>query len=248
VIAGADDPGDRPVGSHLLDEAATNDVDVIGVDQIGPRPSVDVVLAHASPSSDRDRRSPSPPAWSRCECSRSFRRSCAHTVWNGEPFPVLAAAPSAAQPSPESLARLQHAYALREELDPAWTARPSRLEPRGGRLRLPSEDPAASPSRGCSGGPGTSRRFCASPSAGEPTGFRPRFRDRVWPDLLERPSQPFRSWDIFSTRSRSTTARGRLPTRKVSRDDRADRAEWKIEVLVRGVSAVREAAKEPVAK
>jgi hypothetical protein len=34
VIAGADDPGDRPVGSHLLDEAATNDVDVIGVDQI----------------------------------------------------------------------------------------------------------------------------------------------------------------------------------------------------------------------
>ena len=30
-------------------------------------------------------------------------------VWNGEPFPLLAAAPSAAQPSAESLARLQHA-------------------------------------------------------------------------------------------------------------------------------------------
>src|SRR5277367_6604231 len=32
--------------------------------------------------------------------------------WNGEPFPLLAAAPSAAQPSPESLARLQYSYAL----------------------------------------------------------------------------------------------------------------------------------------
>jgi hypothetical protein len=62
-------------------------------------------------------------------------------VWNGEPFPLLAAAPSAAQPSPESLARLQHSYALRDELDPAWAARPSRLEPRGGRLTLLSEDP-----------------------------------------------------------------------------------------------------------
>jgi hypothetical protein len=56
-------------------------------------------------------------------------------VWNGEPFPLLAAAPSAAQPSPESLARLQHSYALRDELDPAWAARPSTLEPRGGRRR-----------------------------------------------------------------------------------------------------------------
>ena len=45
-------------------------------------------------------------------------------VWNGEPFPLLAAAPSSAQPSPGTLARLQHAYTLREELDPAWAARP----------------------------------------------------------------------------------------------------------------------------
>ena len=66
-------------------------------------------------------------------------------VWNGEPFPLLAAAPSAAQPSAESLARLQHAYALRDELDPARAARPSRLEPRGGRLTLLSEDPGGKP-------------------------------------------------------------------------------------------------------
>ena len=66
-------------------------------------------------------------------------------VWDGEPFPLLAAAPSAAQPSPESLARLQHAYALRDDLDPAWAARPSRLEPREGRLTLLSEDPGGEP-------------------------------------------------------------------------------------------------------
>jgi hypothetical protein len=43
-------------------------------------------------------------------------------VWDGESLPLLAAMPSSAQPSPETLARLQHAYALREELDPAWAA------------------------------------------------------------------------------------------------------------------------------
>ena len=62
-------------------------------------------------------------------------------VRDGEPFPLLAAMPSSAQPSPETLARLQHAYALREELDPAWAARPARREPRKGRLTLFIEDP-----------------------------------------------------------------------------------------------------------
>jgi hypothetical protein len=42
------------------------------------------------------------------------------SVLDGEGLPLLAAMPSSAQPSPETLARLQHAYALREELDPAW--------------------------------------------------------------------------------------------------------------------------------
>jgi serine/threonine protein kinase len=62
-------------------------------------------------------------------------------VQDGEPFPLLAAMPSLAQPSPETLARLQHAYALREELDPAWAARPLRLELQQGRLTLLMEDP-----------------------------------------------------------------------------------------------------------
>src|ERR1700722_19096618 len=62
-------------------------------------------------------------------------------VCAGEPVPLLVATPSSAHPSPETLARLQHAYALREELDPAWAAQPLRLEPRKGRLTLLSEDP-----------------------------------------------------------------------------------------------------------
>ena len=66
-------------------------------------------------------------------------------VWDGEPFPLLAAMPSSAQPSPETLARLRHAYELREELDPAWAARPLRLEPHQGRLTLLSEDPGGEP-------------------------------------------------------------------------------------------------------
>jgi serine/threonine protein kinase len=66
-------------------------------------------------------------------------------VWDGEPLPLLVAMPSSVQPSPETLARLQHAYALREELDPAWAARPLRLEPRDGRLVLLSEDPGGEP-------------------------------------------------------------------------------------------------------
>jgi PAS domain S-box-containing protein len=66
-------------------------------------------------------------------------------LWDGEAFPILVAMPSSAQPSTETLARLQHAYALREELDPAWAARPLRLEPRKGRLTLLLEDPGGEP-------------------------------------------------------------------------------------------------------
>src|SRR5271168_1942910 len=62
-------------------------------------------------------------------------------VCDGEPLPRLVAMPSSAHPSAETLARLQHAYALRGELDPAWAARPLRLEPLQGRLTLLSEDP-----------------------------------------------------------------------------------------------------------
>ena len=62
------------------------------------------------------------------------------TPGDGGALSLLASAPASAQPSPESLAQLRHAYALREKLDPAWAARPLRLELRGGRLALLSED------------------------------------------------------------------------------------------------------------
>src|ERR1700732_3283796 len=66
-------------------------------------------------------------------------------VWNGEPSPLLAVAPSSGQPSPGTLARLQHAYTLREELDPAWAARPLRLGLHRGRLTLLVADPGGEP-------------------------------------------------------------------------------------------------------
>jgi PAS domain S-box-containing protein len=66
-------------------------------------------------------------------------------VWDGEPFPLLGVAPSSAQPSPKTLAQLQHAYTLREELDPAWAARPLKLERHGGRLTLLIADPGGEP-------------------------------------------------------------------------------------------------------
>jgi predicted ATPase len=66
-------------------------------------------------------------------------------MWDGEAFPLLAVMPLSAQPSPETLAQLQHAYALREELDSAWAARPLRLEFHRGRLTLLMEDPGGEP-------------------------------------------------------------------------------------------------------
>src|SRR4051795_13767659 len=66
-------------------------------------------------------------------------------VRDGEPSPLLVVAPVSAQPSPGSLARLEHAYSLRDELDPAWAARPSRLARDRGRLTLVLEDPGGEP-------------------------------------------------------------------------------------------------------
>ena len=66
-------------------------------------------------------------------------------VREGEPSSLLVVAPASAQPSPGSLARLEHAYALRDELDPAWAARPLRLVRHRGRPTLVLEDPGGEP-------------------------------------------------------------------------------------------------------
>lgn len=39
---------------------------------------------------------------------------------HGNPLPVLVIAPSAEQPSPQNLRRVEHEYSLAAELDPAW--------------------------------------------------------------------------------------------------------------------------------
>jgi PAS domain S-box-containing protein len=67
------------------------------------------------------------------------------SVPGGEPLPVLAAMPLTEPPSPEAIGRLQHAYKLRDQLDPAWAARPLRLVTERGRLTLLSEDPGGEP-------------------------------------------------------------------------------------------------------
>ena len=67
------------------------------------------------------------------------------SVPDGEPSPVLAAMPLTAPPSRKAIGRLQHAYKLRDQLDPAWAARPLRLVTERGRLTLLSEDPGGEP-------------------------------------------------------------------------------------------------------
>jgi PAS domain S-box-containing protein len=66
-------------------------------------------------------------------------------VPDGEPLPVLAAVPLTAPPSSGAIARLQHAFKMRDELDAAWAARPLRLVTERARLTLLSEDPGGEP-------------------------------------------------------------------------------------------------------
>ncbi len=60
-------------------------------------------------------------------------------VSNGEP--LLVTAPASDRPAPATLARLAHAYALRDQLDPAWAARPHGRALYDGRQALISDDP-----------------------------------------------------------------------------------------------------------
>src|SRR5712664_1655809 len=74
-----------------------------------------------------------------------LRESAAFTLYrgrqHGNPSPVLAIAPSAEQPSPQSLLRLEHEYSLAAELDSAWAAKPLALTRHEGRTILLLNDP-----------------------------------------------------------------------------------------------------------
>src|SRR5262245_16944397 len=62
-------------------------------------------------------------------------------VRDGDLSPILVQAPLSEQPSPSSLQRLEHAYGLREELEPAWAAQPLELVRSLGHPTLLLEDP-----------------------------------------------------------------------------------------------------------
>jgi hypothetical protein len=63
----------------------------------------------------------------------------------GNLSPLLAVAPTAEQPLPESLRRLEHEYSLAAELDPAWAAKPLALTRHEGRTILVLADPGGAP-------------------------------------------------------------------------------------------------------
>ena len=61
------------------------------------------------------------------------------------PVKVLVLSPVVEYPTPESLKRLEHAYSLREELDPRWAARPIAMARHWDRIVLVLEDPGGVP-------------------------------------------------------------------------------------------------------
>src|SRR5580698_2610606 len=60
-------------------------------------------------------------------------------------MPLLVVAPTAEQPLPQSLRRLEHEYSLAAELEPAWAAKPIALTSHEGRTILVIEDPGGEP-------------------------------------------------------------------------------------------------------
>ncbi len=58
---------------------------------------------------------------------------------------ILVVSPVAEYPAPESLKRLEYEYSLREELDPAWSARPMAIARHWDRTVLALEDPGGVP-------------------------------------------------------------------------------------------------------
>ena len=60
---------------------------------------------------------------------------------DADPSRILVVAPASEQPAQRTLKRLEHEYALRTELDPAWTASPLALVRDKGRTVLALKNP-----------------------------------------------------------------------------------------------------------
>ena len=78
---------------------------------------------------------------------------------DGQRQAVLAVRLAAEHPTPASLDRLAHEYGLKDELDPAWAARPLELLTDAGRPMLVLEDPGGEPLEGLLGAPMEVGRF-----------------------------------------------------------------------------------------
>jgi serine/threonine protein kinase len=80
---------------------------------------------------------------------RPLREAVDFTLYRGrrrgDQTPILALAVGAEQPSPQSLRRLEHEYALASELDAAWAAQPLELTRDQGRPLLILKDPGGEP-------------------------------------------------------------------------------------------------------
>src|SRR6202453_1395715 len=63
----------------------------------------------------------------------------------GSDIPLLVVAPTAEQPLPQTLRRLEHEYSLAAELEPAWAAKPIALTRHEGRTILVLADPGGEP-------------------------------------------------------------------------------------------------------
>src|SRR5277367_4112550 len=63
----------------------------------------------------------------------------------GGDMPLLVVAPTAGQPLPQSLRRLEHEYSLAAELEPEWAAKPLALTRHEGRTILVLADPGGEP-------------------------------------------------------------------------------------------------------
>jgi hypothetical protein len=118
---------------------------------------------------------------------------------HGNPSPVLVVAPTAEQPLPQSLRRLEHEHALASEFEPAWAAKPRPLPRRHeGKTVLIMADPGAGSwalfFRGTGGGPSIWPNFYESRLAGR---WRNRCRLVASSAPARSPSSPLALSDGF---------------------------------------------------